>query len=52
MGYIPGEQTDKEQFVHADLKPYEELPPEEHKKDYLLVSNAHYILMGDINNPQ
>ncbi|NCC56701.1 MAG: hypothetical protein EOM17_03650 [Synergistales bacterium] len=44
-GWEYADATDRENLKHADLRPYDELPPETRRKD-LLVANASRLLTG------
>lgn len=47
MGFSPAPVTNKERFEHADLVPFDELPPGEQEKDRILINNMNYILYGN-----
>jgi len=44
MGYKPGEKSDKEHFIHGDIRPFDELSPEEQEKDKILIDAMPEIL--------
>lgn len=43
MGYAPGPKTNKANFIHADIVPFEALPPEEQEKDKILIDKIDEI---------
>lgn len=47
MGFSPAPVTNKKRFEHADLVPFDELPPGEQEKDRILINNMNYILYGN-----
>ena len=47
MGFSPAPVTNKGRFEHADLVPFDELPPGEQEKDRILIDNMNYILYGN-----
>lgn len=43
MGYAPGPKTDKANFIHADIVPFDALPPSEQEKDKTLIDKIDEI---------
>ena len=44
MGYEAGESRDRDRFVHNDIRPFDELSPEEQEKDKILIDALPEIL--------
>ncbi len=44
MGYEAGESRDRDRFVHNDIRPFDELSPEEREKDKILIDALPEIL--------
>lgn len=47
MGWQAGPRCDKARFIHHDLVPFDELPPDERNKDKILIDALPHILGGE-----